>query len=84
MSIIKFEEAAGFECSQNLMDNLIQRYRTVDINFKKLASVLHNLAEIYETKADFKQKMLAATSEEQKKTLGKIKTCFKIYLFFHN
>ena len=32
--IVKFEEAAGFECSQNLMDNLIQRYRTVDINFK--------------------------------------------------
>ncbi len=33
------------------------RYKNVDIDFRKLSVVLHNLADIYEAKADFKKLM---------------------------
>ncbi len=33
------------------------RYKNIDIDFHKLSVVLHNLADIYEAKADFKKLM---------------------------
>ena len=39
------------------IDRFFLRYKNVDIDFHKLSVVLHNLADIYEAKADFKKLM---------------------------
>ena len=37
--------------------NIFFRYKTIDIDFLKLSNVLKNMADIYASQADFKNKM---------------------------
>ena len=57
LAIKKFTDAAGFECSVEMMEASILRYKTEVFDFRELANAYRNLATIYEYRVDFDEKL---------------------------
>ena len=57
LAIKKFKDAAGFECSVEMMEESILRYKTEVFDFRELANAYRNLANIYEYRVDFDAKL---------------------------
>ena len=57
LAIKKFKDAAGFECSVEMMEKSILRYKTEVFEFRELANAYRNLANIYEYRVDFNAKL---------------------------
>eukprot|EP00092_Neocalanus_flemingeri_P017839 GFUD01019303.1.p1 GENE.GFUD01019303.1~~GFUD01019303.1.p1 ORF type:complete len:1705 (+),score=380.42 GFUD01019303.1:51-5165(+) len=62
LSIKKFRDASGFECSIEMMERSIDRYKSEIFDYKALSKAYKNLSEIYEYRYNFNQKLI----EDQK------------------
>ena len=56
IAVEKFIEAKGFECSTNMKEDAIERYKTELFDYKELSLAYKSLSEIYEKISDL-QKM---------------------------
>ena len=67
LAIKKFKDASGFECSVEMMEESIDRYKTEVFEFKELAKAYKALGEIYEYRVDFNNKLKdeAASRKEE-------------------
>ena len=57
LSIKKFRDASGFECSIEMMETSIDRYKSEIFDYKELSKAYKNLSEIYEYRYNFNQKL---------------------------
>ena len=66
LAIKKFEDASGFECSVQIMEKSIERYKTEVFDFKELANAYRALANIYDYRHDFTKKLKEVTCDRRK------------------
>ena len=57
LSIKKFRDASGFECSIEMMETSIDRYKSEIFDYKELSKAYKNLSEIYEYRYNFNHKL---------------------------
>ena len=66
LSIKKFRDASGFECSIEMMETSIERYKTEIFDYKELSKAYRNLSEIYDYRYNFNQKLKEDTKMQEK------------------
>jgi len=57
LSIKKFKDASGFECSIEMMEKSIDRYKSEIFDYKELSKAYRHLSEIYEFRFNFNEKL---------------------------
>ena len=66
LAIKKFKDASGFECSVEMIEKTIDRYKREVFDFKELAKAYRALTDIYEYQVDFNAKLKGETAERKK------------------
>ena len=69
LSLKMFKKASGFECSVEMMENSIERYKTSIFDYIALSKAYKRLSEIYEFQYDFNKKMAQMENEVEKKQM---------------
>ena len=69
LAIKKFKDACGFECSVEMMEKSIERYKSEVFDFKELAESYRRLAEIYDFRYDFPKKLEDEEDHQKKKEM---------------
>ena len=71
LSIKKFRDASGFECSIEMMEKSIDRYKSEIFDYKELSKAYKNLSEIYEYRYNFNEKLREdqTVGEDERKSM---------------